>query len=46
MRGHCEDWAIIVLSCSVVFFDPWTLSTPWTAVRQAMISIGGKGTKN
>lgn len=46
MYGHCEVWAIIVLSCSVVFFDPWTLSTPWAAVRQAMISIGGKGTKN
>ena len=25
MCGHCEVWAIIVLSCSVVSFDPWTL---------------------
>ena len=46
MCGHCEVWAIIVLSCSVVSFDPWTLSTLWTVVCQAIIRIGEKGTKN
>lgn len=44
--GHCEVWAIIVLSCSVVSFDPWTLLTLWTVVCWAIIRIREKGTKN